>query len=188
MGRKLLNADLTISNQNSKTSLGAVLTPESCVLQLIFVRREPSMKHRILELVFINAVFLTISASICAQSQSRILSQSKLTYLAYVDTSALQLASSDAISTITSKTRNTRGGKIFIFHTDEFWLNLHHFLYVLGRAENKETNAKREAVAAAPGDQEHGLEKLSANEQKIWREAVASYAAGISKKDIVFDD
>ncbi len=77
---------------------------------------------------------------------------------------------------------------IFVFHTDEFWLNLHHFLYVLGRAENKETDAAREAVSGAPADQESGLGKLNANEQKIWREAVASYAAGPSKKDIVFDD
>ncbi|MGI8919717.1 MAG: hypothetical protein ACR2H6_14075 [Pyrinomonadaceae bacterium] len=77
---------------------------------------------------------------------------------------------------------------IFVFHTDEFWLNLHHFLYVLGRAENKETDAAREAVSGAPADQESGFGALSANEQKIWREAVALYAAGPSKKDIVFDD
>jgi hypothetical protein len=78
--------------------------------------------------------------------------------------------------------------KIFVFHTEEFWLNLHHFLYVLGRAENKATNTEREAVAAAPADQERGLAKLSAPEQKIWREAVASYAVDLSKKDIVFDE
>jgi hypothetical protein len=80
------------------------------------------------------------------------------------------------------------GGKTFIFHTDEFWLNLHHFLYVLGRAENKERDSAREAVSDVAADQKKVLAKLSANEQKIWREAVASYAAGPSKKDIVFDD
>ena len=84
--------------------------------------------------------------------------------------------------------QDKRGGAIFVFLTDEFWLNLHHFLYVLGRAENKETNATREAVAAAPADQQSGLEKLSGKEQTIWREAVAAYAAGSSKKDVVFDD
>lgn len=108
--------------------------------------------------------------------------------LAYVDSSALQSASSDAMSTVHAKTPDTRGGAIFIFRTDEFWLNLHHFLYVLGRAENKERDTSREAVAGAPGDQERGFEKLSAKEQTIWREAVASYAAGPSKKDLVFDD
>jgi hypothetical protein len=77
---------------------------------------------------------------------------------------------------------------IFVFHTDEFWLNLHHFLYVLARAENKESDASREAVVDAPADQERGLAKLSPKEQAIWRKAVASYAAGPSKKDMVFDD
>ena len=80
-----------------------------------------------------------------------------------------------------------RANSIFVFHTDEFWLNLHHFLYVLGRAENKERDTAREAVAGAPADQESGLQKLYADEQKIWREAVAFYAAGPSKKDVVFD-
>ena len=87
---------------------------------------------------------------------------------------------------VPAKTSDTN--PIFVFHTDEFWLNLHHFLYVLGRAENKETDAAREAVSGAPADQESGFGKLNANEQKIWREAVALYAAGPSKKDIVFDD
>jgi hypothetical protein len=77
---------------------------------------------------------------------------------------------------------------IFVFHTDEFWLNLHHFLYVLGRAENKERDAAREAVAGAPTDQESGLQTLSAKNQRLWREAVRAYAAGPSKKDIVFDE
>jgi hypothetical protein len=83
--------------------------------------------------------------------------------------------------------RADRTVTIFVFHTDEFWLNLHHFLYVLGRAENKERDTAREAVSGAPADQEGGLAKLTAKEQKVWHEAVASYAAGPSKKDIVFD-
>ncbi|MFN2493387.1 MAG: hypothetical protein ABR501_10955 [Pyrinomonadaceae bacterium] len=78
--------------------------------------------------------------------------------------------------------------RIFVFHTDEFWLNLHHFLYVLGRAQNKETDTAREAVVGAPADQERGFQKLSAKEQATWREVVAAYAAGPSKKDIVFND
>lgn len=90
--------------------------------------------------------------------------------------------------TVCAKASDTSSGKIFIFHTNEFWLNLHHFLYVLGRAENKETDSAREAVSGASADQTHGFTKLSAKEQKIWREAVATYAAGPGKKDIVFDD
>jgi hypothetical protein len=90
---------------------------------------------------------------------------------------------SHAGSSTSVETKNA----IFVFHTNEFWLNLHHFLYVLGRAENKETDTARAAVAGAPADQERGLKKLSVKEQTIWREAVAAYAAGVSKKDIVFD-
>jgi hypothetical protein len=77
---------------------------------------------------------------------------------------------------------------IFIFHPDEFWLNLHHFLYVLGRAENKEPNASRAAVVKAPGDQEQGFARLSPKEKALWREAVSAYAATLSKKDLIFDD
>ncbi len=86
-----------------------------------------------------------------------------------------------------TQAREAHTRPIFIFHIDEFWLNLHHFLYVLGRAENKESDTARDSVSGAPADQESGLAKLSAKEQKIWREAVTSYAAGPSKKDIVFD-
>ena len=89
--------------------------------------------------------------------------------------------------TAVAQARDAHKDVIFVFHTDEFWLNLHHFLYVLGRAENKESDTAREAVSGAPADQEQGLAKLNAQEQKVWREAVASYAAGASKKDIVFD-
>jgi hypothetical protein len=95
--------------------------------------------------------------------------------------------SDSSAATVHAKTRDPRPIAIFIFHTNEFWLNLHHFLYVLGRAENKERDAAREAVAGAPADEAIGIAKLSATEQTIWREAVASYAAGTSKKDIVFD-
>ena len=84
--------------------------------------------------------------------------------------------------------RNTTVKTIFIFHTDEFWLNLHHFLYVLGRAENKTRDSSRDAVVNAPKDQAEGLAKLRPAEQAIWREAVSFYANNLSKKDAVFDE
>jgi len=77
---------------------------------------------------------------------------------------------------------------IFVFHNDEFWLNLHHFLYVLGRAENKTQDSSRTAVVNAPKDQEQGLAKLTEAERATWREAVAFYANDLSKKDAVFDE
>lgn len=116
-----------------------------------------------LVLVCINALLFTVLPSVAAPSQP---------------------GSSRAFA----KTPDKRGSSIFVFHTDEFWLNLHHFLYVLGRAQNKERDTTREAVIGAPDDQERDLHKLSAKDQKIWRDVVASYAAGLSKKDIVFDD
>jgi Transglutaminase-like superfamily len=98
----------------------------------------------------------------------------------------------DALATTYERLRTSFQEKpdnaIFVFQPDEVWLNLHHFLYVLGRAENKTADSSREAVAAAPADQAQGLAKLTASEQLIWREAVASYAAGLSKKDLVFDE
>jgi len=97
------------------------------------------------------------------------------------------LFTAPALSRPTPKSQKTHK-TIFVFHTDEFWLNLHHFLYVLARANNKERDASREAVSGAPADQERGLAKLNPNEQEAWRKAIAWYAAGPAKKDIVFDD
>lgn len=76
---------------------------------------------------------------------------------------------------------------IFRFATDGFWLNLHHFLYVLGRAEAKTDDAAREAVAGAPADAARGVETLTPEERARWASAVSVYAAGLSQKDTVFD-
>ncbi|MEO8681526.1 MAG: hypothetical protein ABI665_20940 [Vicinamibacterales bacterium] len=76
---------------------------------------------------------------------------------------------------------------IFRFQADGFWLNLHHFLYVLGRAEAKMPDSQRRAVANAPGEQEAGLAALTEAERQTWREAVSIYASGLSRKDAVFD-
>src|ERR1051325_7952642 len=77
---------------------------------------------------------------------------------------------------------------IFRFESDELWLNLHQFLYVLGRAEAGMADAKRDAVSGAPADAERGLASLSEDERRVWREAVSAYARGLSRKDAVFDD
>ena len=78
-------------------------------------------------------------------------------------------------------------GPIFVFHADGFWLNLHHFLYVLGRAEAVMPDATRDAVAGAPADSIRGAEGLTAEEHHAWDEAVTFYANGPSRKDLVFD-
>lgn len=75
---------------------------------------------------------------------------------------------------------------IFRFETDGFWLNLHHFLYVLGRVEAKMPDVRREAVAGAPADEAEGLETLGDVDRQAWRAAVSAYATGLSKLDMVF--
>ncbi|HXI30053.1 MAG TPA: hypothetical protein VNG89_16560 [Vicinamibacterales bacterium] len=76
---------------------------------------------------------------------------------------------------------------LFRFQTDEFWLNLHDFLYVLGRDAAKMADASQEAVAGAPDESRRGLASLTEAEQKTWLQAIAFYAAGPSRKDAVFD-
>jgi len=127
-------------------------------------------------LFWISAVFLSTSFAVCGQA--KLVSRSSVIA---AQTAAYKRRSGPSLS------QERRSGPIFVFQTDEFWLNLHHFLYVLGRAENKDPLAVREAVAAAPLDMDRGFQKLSASEQKAWREAVTSYAAGLSKKDLIFD-
>jgi hypothetical protein len=114
------------------------------------------------QLISVGLVLLMLSASVFAQAKPK--------------------------SSEQGKTKLPPAPSIFVFHADEFWLNLHHFLYVLGRAVNKERDTSREAVAGAPADQDRELAKLTAKEQQVWREAVAAYAAGPSKKDLIFDE
>lgn len=76
---------------------------------------------------------------------------------------------------------------VFRFEADGFWLNLHHFLYVLGRAQNHAPDAQRRAVVNAPVDQETGLRGQSESAMQAWESAVRFYAEGLSKKDAVFD-
>jgi hypothetical protein len=76
---------------------------------------------------------------------------------------------------------------IFRFEADGFWLNLHHFLYVLGRAQNHTPDSQRSAVVNAPADQEAGLKGLSESHRQNWDSVVRFYAGGLSKQDAVFD-
>ena len=55
---------------------------------------------------------------------------------------------------------------IFTFKTDDFWLNLHHFLCALGLIEAKLPDASRDAIAPAAADQERGLARLDGNQRR----------------------
>jgi len=76
---------------------------------------------------------------------------------------------------------------IFRFESNEFWLNLHSYLYVLGRARAHTPDSSREAVAGAPADEARGLEVLSPAERTTWNDAVTFYQEGLSRKDAIFD-
>jgi len=75
---------------------------------------------------------------------------------------------------------------LFSFRTG-FWLHLHHFLYVLGRADAGLPDSKRRAVAGAPADQTAGLAVATPDEIAAWRAAVAAYARGPSRLDAIAD-
>jgi len=72
---------------------------------------------------------------------------------------------------------------IFNFHPDDFWLNLHKFLYVLGRAQNRAADAERAPVADASSDSDRALALLTKDERDAWTEAISAYARGLSRQD-----
>jgi hypothetical protein len=74
----------------------------------------------------------------------------------------------------------------FRFEADGFWLNLHHFLYVLGRAQAGMPDTKRRAVVNAPVEQAQSIIGLNDADRRAWQAAVTFYATGLSKQDMVF--
>jgi hypothetical protein len=74
---------------------------------------------------------------------------------------------------------------IFTLESDEFWLNLHHFLYLLGRVEAKMADPPRGGIPLATADAEQGIRNLTDGERKTWASAVTAYASGLSKLDAV---
>lgn len=73
---------------------------------------------------------------------------------------------------------------LFMFES-RAWVNLHHFLYVLGRATTGVPDTRRAAVIDAPKDSESAA--LTPEERRVWTDAVTRYAATLSKQDLVFD-
>ena len=77
------------------------------------------------------------------------------------------------------------GAELFRFRSG-FWLNLHHFLYVLGRSANGEADSKRAPVVNAPEDL-GACEGLAPELKKAWSGAIEYYQRVVSKQDAVFD-
>jgi hypothetical protein len=79
----------------------------------------------------------------------------------------------------------TSAGKPLFTFRSALWVNLHHFLYVLGRACNGTPDSRRAAVNA-PADTQ-GFEALTPKERQTWEHAIAYYRSDVSPKDAVFD-
>jgi len=80
----------------------------------------------------------------------------------------------------------TSAGKPLFALQSGFWVNLHHFLYVLGRARDGAPDSQRAAVIKAPTDLD-GFGALDERERKTWNDAVLFYQKGPSKQDLIFD-
>jgi hypothetical protein len=74
---------------------------------------------------------------------------------------------------------------VFEFHSG-FWINLHHFLYLQGRARQfaRESAAAGSPAPAQPLPQSVALDGLSADQQRAWNAAVDAYAADWSSRDL----
>lgn len=75
----------------------------------------------------------------------------------------------------------------FQIYTDDFWLNLHQFLYALGVHEAGLPTRTRRAIVNAPVESQAALDRLTPQERAQWAGAVRFYAAGPSARDLVFD-
>ena len=80
----------------------------------------------------------------------------------------------------------TSAGKPLFTFRSALWVNLHHFLYVLGRARNDTRDSRRAAVVNAPADT-HGFESLRVKDRAIWERAIAYYQKDVSTMDAIFD-
>ena len=83
-----------------------------------------------------------------------------------------------------AKANPTASTKLFEFHSN-FWVNLHHFLYVTARARAG-LDGTRTAVTSALADTV-GFGALSREEQSAWNQALAYYARAVASRDILFD-
>lgn len=79
---------------------------------------------------------------------------------------------------------NREEPELFAFHSN-FWLNLHHFLYVTARARAG-LDATRPAVVSALADTA-GFGARPLSDKNDWRAAVAYYDSTLARRDVLFD-
>ncbi|MGO9640675.1 MAG: hypothetical protein ACLP1Y_05135 [Candidatus Acidiferrales bacterium] len=75
---------------------------------------------------------------------------------------------------------------VFEFHSG-FWVNLHHFLYEQGRLSSGLALTEGGGAGTEQTDALADLSGLTPAERADWKSAVAYYAAGISRGDLISD-
>ena len=79
--------------------------------------------------------------------------------------------------------RSEAASPLFTFETDEFWLNLHHFLYVLGRVEaGLQAPGRASTTENVAAEADGGFIGLTPEERTTWADAVRTYATGLSRR------
>ena len=97
---------------------------------------------------------------------------------------AMGVASPVATEGQSTSVRAASAPPLIRFSVDDFWLDLHHFLYILGRAQAGVADA---LGTSAPHEQDSMLPTLTPDEQARWRDAVSLYAHNFSRLDLVSD-
>jgi hypothetical protein len=97
---------------------------------------------------------------------------------------AMGMASPIARDGQSTPVREVSAPPLIRFSADDLWLDLHHFLYVLGRAQAGVPDA---LGTNAPHEQDTVLPTLTPDEQARWRDAVGLYAQHFSRLDLVSD-
>ena len=87
-------------------------------------------------------------------------------------------------ATSQAATKPVGATKLFAMQSN-FWVNLHHFLYVTARAR-RGLDGTRATVTASLGDTV-GYASLPAPLRSDWDEALAYYSRAIAERDILFD-
>src|SRR5258705_11085437 len=90
-------------------------------------------------------------------------------------------ASAGPARDVAQATDQARDETLFVFRSG-FWVNLHHFLYVLGRARIGSPDSRRAAVVKAPADVA-GPARRPEKGRVDWGEGGPFYVGGVAAED-----
>lgn len=102
-----------------------------------------------------------------------------------IRTLTIALCSMIACTTASQTSSRPSGDRALFAMQSNFWVNLHHFLYVTARAR-RGLDATRPAVTAALSDTT-GFGALPASKRAEWEAALDYYTRAVAERDILFD-